>query len=263
MWPTCSRACPKPLDPGLIQRMTDPAEIFRAHAAARKGESDLMEHHLILLESLNRNEGTLAFRLESRSQACYLIGRDPSCSFVMDDSSIEPIHASLLVHDREVEVWDLGTGGKTAVNGIVTERAPWRRATCSAWGTASSASACACGAGRGSPRRATSSPPGRNRSRAHPAGRDRSHPDRPRRTPCHASQSRGGQAAPLAFPQDRETQHHHLPLTHEDLDHRGRAGHAHAGQNPRRRPPSPPRPAPSPPPRRRFSCLRPNIPTSA
>lgn len=124
MWPTCSRACPKPLDPGLIQRMTDPAEIFRAHAAARKGESDLMEHHLILLESLNRNEGTLAFRLESRSQACYLIGRDPSCSFVMDDSSIEPIHASLLVHDREVEVWDLGTGGKTAVNGIVTERAP-------------------------------------------------------------------------------------------------------------------------------------------
>lgn len=86
-------------------------------------ESELLKQHYICLEWTNAAGPVEPLELRLSQQASYLIGRSEDCNLKLADPSVEPLHATLLVQGDYVELWDLGTDRKTAVNGEIREQA--------------------------------------------------------------------------------------------------------------------------------------------
>ncbi|MDX6767171.1 MAG: FHA domain-containing protein [Candidatus Methylacidiphilales bacterium] len=86
-------------------------------------ESGLLDQHIISLDWADAPGGPQTFRFEGNVQSGCLIGSGQDCQFILPHPSIEPLHCSLMIHSDYVEIWDLGSGDKTRVNGVVTEQA--------------------------------------------------------------------------------------------------------------------------------------------
>jgi hypothetical protein len=100
-------------------RMSSPAVLSEGQSV----ESELLKQYYICLEWTNAAGPVEPFELRLYQQASYLIGRSEDCNLKLTDPSVEPLHASLLVQGDYVELWDLGTERKTAVNGEIREQA--------------------------------------------------------------------------------------------------------------------------------------------
>jgi|GEM_PF-1137455 len=93
-----------------------------ANADLEEYDSSLARSYLMELTWIDcRRPGPSVFLLEDDHQACYLVGRAKRCQIIIDDPSVESVHCSLLVHDQNLEVWDLGTDRQTSLNGRVIE----------------------------------------------------------------------------------------------------------------------------------------------
>jgi hypothetical protein len=85
--------------------------------------SGLLERFVLRLDWEDAAGGSQNFTFEGTEQTCCIVGSSADAGIVIQHPSIEPLHCSLLIRADSVEIWDLGTHAKTAVNGEVSEQA--------------------------------------------------------------------------------------------------------------------------------------------
>lgn len=96
-----------------------PAELYQQDIT-----SDLLERFVLRLDWKDASGQAQNHTFEGSLQTACTVGSSADCGIYLREPGIEPLHCSLLIRADSVEVWDLGTDGKTAVNGTPVEQAP-------------------------------------------------------------------------------------------------------------------------------------------
>lgn len=86
--------------------------------------SELLERFVLRLEWQDTSGRPCQHTLEGNLQTACTLGSSPDCAIFVHEPGVEPLHCSLMIRSDSVEVWDLGTDGKTAINGTIIEQAP-------------------------------------------------------------------------------------------------------------------------------------------
>lgn len=86
--------------------------------------SELLERFVLRLDWKDAAGQTQSHAFEGALQTACTVGSSPDCGIYLREPGIEPLHCSLLIRADSVEVWDLGTDGKTSINGQSIEQAP-------------------------------------------------------------------------------------------------------------------------------------------